>query len=186
VFRALAPARTLATACFVGLGVSSCSWALDWNGYTDGGFGSIDAADDAGGGTDARAATDANDAADARDSAGNDAAPDVVDAEGSEAATRCGPFTCGGCCRADGFCAGGGSEATCGTAGGACQDCTRTGQSCDQGVCASVDSGPAPVCDEMQCRSMLTLCIPVEESPCCRSDGTCGCQVQIPPMTSCM
>jgi hypothetical protein len=184
VFRGLGHARALVTACSIGLGVSSCSWALDWSGYTDGGFGPIDAADDA---SDASDPKDASDASDPKDAMGRDATPDVVDDEPPEAdAPRCGPLTCGGCCTADGFCAGGGSEATCGTGGGACQNCTGTGQSCDQGVCSSTDSGPAPVCDEMQCRNMIALCIPVYDGPCCRSDGTCGCQVLIPQMGTCM
>ena len=68
--------------------------------------------------------------------------------------------------------------------GGACQDCTQDGPVVRSGGCASIDSGPAPVCDEMQCRNMLTLCIPVDESPaaartgradarCYSADGTC-------------
>jgi hypothetical protein len=29
--------------------------------------------------------------------------------------------------------------------------------------------------------SCKVICIPVYEGPCCRTDGTCGCQVLIPP-----
>lgn len=178
--RTLARAWLLFAACPLGVGVSACSLVLDWTGYTDGGFGTIDANDDASiDASDADAAA-AHDATPARDALpAPDAAP--VDAGVVEASPRCDTTTCGGCCNSNGFCSGGGSATTCGTRGDACQDCSRLGQSCDQGACAAIDSGPAPVCDEMVCRSMITLCIPVYDSPCCRSDGTCGCQVAIPP-----
>ena len=174
----MARACLLVAACPLVLGISACSLVLDWTGYTDAGFRTVDANDDA--------TVDAGDAeADApspRDATpARDAPPEAVDAEHPEASPRCDTTTCGGCCTSDGFCAGGSSATTCGTRGDACQDCERIGQSCDQGMCAAVDSGPAPVCDEMVCRSMITLCIPVYDSPCCRSDGTCGCQVAIPP-----
>ncbi len=177
------------TACSLGLGVSSCSLVLDWSGYTDGGFAPIEAGDDASvdahDAHDARDATDPPDATDERDVVSRDApSVDVEVTETESPPSRCDPTSCGGCCTSDGFCAGGGSAATCGAGGGECQDCTRQGESCDQGVCASIDSGPAPVCNPLTCNQ--TLCIPVYDSICCRSDGTCGCQVMYPSMGTCL
>jgi hypothetical protein len=172
------------------LGVSSCSVVLDWSGYTGGEVHDADATDE-GEVEDARAEADTMPDA---DDAGS--APDVVDAAGAPDAPEagvieaslppCGPTNCGGCCNANGFCAGGGSAMTCGTGGEACRDCMKLGQSCDQGVCSWVDSGPAPMCTETQCRTMLTLCAPVYEGACCLPDGTCGCQVLIPSTGQCM
>jgi hypothetical protein len=169
----------------IALSVSSCSLVLDWSGYTGGeARGSDgDAADDA------IAAGGAKDAVDDHDVAGELDAPndrDVSQGGGLDAAPACSPKNCGGCCNADGFCAGGGSTATCGTGGKACIDCASMGQRCDQGVCSAVDSGAAPMCTDTQCRSMLTLCIPAYQISCCLPDGTCGCQKQIPSLGMCM
>jgi hypothetical protein len=187
VVRALARACTLTAAWSIALGVSSCSLLLDWSGYTGGGFGGPDADDETG--NDANDTADTNDAAHAKDAAETstrDAHDDVGVPVGPtiDAAPPCGPDTCGGCCNSTGFCAGGGSQATCGMGGARCQDCRSTGQSCDQGVCSSIDSGPAPVCVISQCSNHL--CAPVYQGSCCLSDGTCGCQVLIPQPGTCM
>ena len=190
MIRALARACTLTAAWSIALGLSSCSLLFDWNGYTGGGrFPGADADDEAG--DDASETADSKDAAHAKDGAETSTrdarddigAPDVAVID-APAAPPCGPDTCGGCCNATGFCAGGGSQATCGMGGARCQDCRSTGQSCDQGVCSSVDSGPPPVCVISQCSSLL--CAPIYQGPCCLSDGTCGCQVRIPQMGTCM
>jgi len=182
VLRSLARACTLTAAWSIALGVSSCSLVLDWNGYTGGGSPgrNVDASDDEGG----DGASDADDRADGR---ALDAPEDVlvVDApQVVEAAPPCGPSSCGGCCNANGFCAGGESTTTCGTGGEACQDCGNSGQSCSQGTCSSVpppmDAGTQPVCDVDECNSMFR-CAPVYQSACCKTDGTCGCQIMIPP-----
>jgi hypothetical protein len=191
VARGFARASTLTTACFIGLGVSSCSLLLDWSGYTDGGAMPFDAPEDAS--VDAHDAADGADARDAHDSASasetsvSDAPTTVRDVEVTETAppSRCGPLTCGGCCTSDGFCAGGSSSATCGVSSAPCEDCTRTGQSCDHGMCVSSFDAGTPACtNNSQCNT--TLCIPVVETFCCRSDGTCGCQVMMPGMSTCM
>jgi hypothetical protein len=171
----------------IALGVSSCSLVLDWSGYTGGDSRGSDADDEAS--HDANAAMDATDAIDHLDAANDLDTTERFDASGAaalDAAPPCSPKNCGGCCNSNGFCAGGASGATCGTDGKACRDCASMGQSCDQGVCSSVDSGPAPTCDDAQCRNMITLCIPAYQGGCCLPDGTCGCQVLIPSMGKCM
>lgn len=187
MIRALARACTLTAAWSIALGVSSCSLLLDWSGYTDGGFRGSDA-DDTSDAVDAKDAVDARDAVDAKDPLEGshlDARADVGAAEPIiDGAPPCSPDTCGGCCNSTGFCAGGGSQATCGMGGARCQDCRSTGQSCAQGVCSSVDSGPPPVCVISQCSNHL--CAPFYQAPCCLSDGTCGCQVMIPQTGTCM
>lgn len=188
--RSFARACTLTAAWSLAFGASACSLLLDWNGYTGGGFLGHDAST---GGDDATSddAADNPDAADANREA-DAASRDATDgADASDAATppKCGPTTCGGCCNsATGFCAGGGSQTTCGTGGEACRDCASLGESCDQGECsASVDSGPPPVCNAVECNMIhstpmsMSLCIPVYEGACCKTDGTCGCQILIPP-----
>jgi hypothetical protein len=194
VVRGFARASTLTTACFIGLGVSSCSLLLDWSGYTDGGIAPIDApndatadaADAAADAADADAdAKDAHDSSSARDTSVSDAlaVPDVEMAETAPPA-RCGPTTCGGCCTSDGFCAGGSSPATCGVGANACEDCAQKGQSCDHGVCVPFYDAAAACTNNSQCST--TVCIPVVQMSCCRSDGTCGCQVAMPAMGTCM
>jgi hypothetical protein len=173
----------------IALGVSSCSLLLDWNGYTGGEDPRRDATDEDVTEEDAtKVAHDATadvDATDATDAAGGssqrDATADLLEA----APPPCSPSNCGGCCNSNGFCAGGGSQATCGTGAEACRNCATMGQSCDQGKCSSADSGPPPTCDPTQCQ-MMTLCIPVWEGACCLQDGTCGCQVLLPQMGKCM
>jgi hypothetical protein len=186
--RSLARACTLTVAWTIALGVSSCSLVLDWNGYTGGGFRGPDADDEGGDdATDAKSAVDAP-GVDATRDAPNDV--EAHDAQGNDAAPPCNPTHCGGCCNSDGFCAGGGSQTTCGTGAEACQDCSQSGQSCVQGKCSSSDSGPPPppVCIVSQCATVAMgqpLCAPVYEMPCCLEGGTCGCQVQI-PLGKCM
>jgi hypothetical protein len=188
VLRSLARACTLTVAWTIALGVSSCSLVLDWDGYTGGGLRDPDAADEGDDDTrDARSTVDAPDLDATGDAMGD--APDDVDAHvapGIDAAPPCDPTHCGGCCTATGFCAGGGAQTTCGTGAEACQDCSKSGQSCVQGKCAASEGGPPPrVCVVSQCATVLMmgqpLCAPVYETPCCLTDGTCGCQVQIPP-----
>jgi hypothetical protein len=176
----------------IALCVSSCSLLLDWNGYTGGSATAGDAddekADDVAMVHDAADAIDELDVAERLEAADHLDTPDVPDvaALDSTAPPLCSPKNCGGCCNADGFCAGGGSAATCGTGGQPCRDCASIGQRCEQGACSSIDSGAAPMCTDAQCRSMVTLCIPAYEISCCLPDGTCGCQVQIPRMGQCM
>jgi hypothetical protein len=164
------------------LGVSSCSLVLDWSGYT--------------GGTERGDANDANSPVDASDASSTIDAPDLdaPEADSMQATPLCGPLSCGGCCNENGFCAGGASLLTCGMGGEACQNCMSKGQSCNQGACSSSDSGsndsgPPPVCNVSQCNRVNgtgALCIQGYQDPCCRSDGTCGCQVQIPTLGPCM
>ena len=183
MLRAFACACTLIAAWSIALGVSSCSLVLDWNGYTGGAApgadGSDESNDDA---SDARSTVDAPDV-DARDV--NTDAPDVLVVD---AAPPCGPLNCGGCCNANGFCAGGESTATCGTGAEACQDCASKGQTCAEGKCTSMpppsDSGPPPACVVETCMNMLK-CIPFYQGACCKADGTCGCQNNFPPVTAC-
>ncbi len=176
----------------IALGISSCSLLLDWSGYTGGESLRSDAADEAG--DDDRSGrdssdSDGNDAKDAKDpveASGLDARDDIgaPDVEVAETGPPCTSKICGGCCNENGFCAGGESAQTCGTGGAPCQDCTKSAQSCSQGTCSAtsppVDSSSPPTCDVSQCNSMFR-CAPVYQSACCKSDGTCGCQVMIPP-----
>jgi hypothetical protein len=174
------------TAWSIALGLSSCSLLLDWSGYTGGGSLRSDAAGEASDDVSDDNAVEAKDAKDPIEASGLDArddigAPDVEVAV--EAGPLCGSKTCGGCCNENGFCAGGESTATCGTGGAPCQDCSTTGQSCSEGTCSAtpppVDSSSPPVCNVTQCNDMIR-CIPVYQGGCCKTDGTCGCQVTIP------
>lgn len=158
----------------IALGVASCSFLLDWKGYTGGAADGDASEDDASGPADDAAADVA--VRDARSEAAlSDAAP-------------CGPATCGGCCNASGFCSGGESKSTCGTGGESCQNCALTGATCQAGACSSApppgDSGTPAACDAQTCGQMLR-CAPVYQTACCLSDGTCGCQVNFPP-SACM
>jgi hypothetical protein len=140
--------------------VAGCSALLDWKGYAGG-----QAPADGEGGSDAGDAGDASSA-------------DV-------AMPLCGPGNCGGCCNPAGYCAGGQSKSTCGTGGHACTDCTPAGNVCSAGACVApaVDAAPPPPCNPMSC---FVACAPVYQTSCCKSDGTCGCQVQIPELGPCM
>jgi len=91
-----------------------------------------------------------------------------------DAPPACGPATCGGCC-SNGVCVGGGSVATCGAGGRACEDCTGMGGACTNHACATApaDAGPTSACKVSAC----TGCIPFYQTPCCKADQTCGCEV---------
>ncbi len=75
-------------------------------------------------------------------------------------------------------CVGGQSTATCGTGGVTCVNCGS--QSCNSGACSTIASD-AGRCTQTSCTVFTTLCIPVYESPCCKSDGTCSCNINFPP-----
>ncbi len=52
----------------------------------------------------------------------------------------------------------------------------------DSGSGSGSDSG-GPTCSASTCTN---LCIPILlEAPCCKADGTCGCQARSPPSASC-
>jgi hypothetical protein len=95
----------------------------------------------------------------------------------SASAPQCSPEVCGGCCDSNGFCHGGQSAGVCGTGGRACLACS-SGQGCTNGACVADSGGPPPTCTASSCTN---VCIPVYQSPCCKSDGTCGCRVTMPP-----
>jgi hypothetical protein len=143
-----------------GTAAGGCSALLEWNGYTGGDAGDAEAG---------VAETGAGDGGD-----------------GEAAAQVCGS-NCGGCCKATGFCAGGQSADSCGTGGVACVDCTAGGMVCSGGACvlaSTVEAGPPPPCDPNAC-TMRCYAF-VYETGCCKSDMTCGCQVQIPTKGECM
>jgi hypothetical protein len=149
----------------------------------DGGTGSGDAAPDLGAaGTDsAEVSPDTAALPDSAQIATNppDTGPDVG-SDSPAAPPACNSMTCMGCCSAMGGCHGGLSADSCGVGGQTCQDCQSTGLACTAGACAvgSHDAGK-PVCTLTTCSS--NLCIPVWQSKCCKSDGTCGCEVLYPP-----
>jgi hypothetical protein len=137
---------------------AGCSALLDWKGYTGG---------DAGDGEASAPVVDSGD-----------------DASEGGTAPKCGVGNCGGCCNADGQCTGGLSTTTCGTGGASCIDCSSTGLACSGGRCVArptVDAGPQPACDPGNC----TICIPVYQSGCCKTDMTCGFMTLVPP-TGCL
>jgi hypothetical protein len=114
------------------------------------------------------------------DAAGQGDASDGGAGDGSDAdAGRpvCSSSNCGGCCDTDGNCVGGQSNATCGTGGETCVNCGS--QSCNGGKCSSV-TPDAGKCTASSC-DYVTLCIPVYQFACCKSDGTCGCNINFPP-----
>ncbi len=168
------------TACLVAGGLTvaagalgGCAAILDWSGYT----GERDASVDASGAgepedaaeRDAGAMLDASDAADASD---GDARPEAAAPDGSFA---CSPATCGGCC-------------TCGSGGVACTDCSSRGEGCSaagQCVAPAADAAPLPMCVVSDCSVALCPAF-VYTTTCCKSDQTCGCQVQIPMKGPCM
>jgi hypothetical protein len=49
--------------------------------------------------------------------------------------SQCGPTLCAGCCQND-ICLVGRDDATCGTGGGPCQNCTDAGHQCVGAMCA--------------------------------------------------
>ena len=144
-----------------------CSALLDWKGYAGG---------DAG---DAEAATPIVDSSDAG----------KMDQDGGGASSgsmpKCSSGNCSGCCNASGECVGGQSTATCGAGGASCIDCSPTGLVCSGGACSAPapEAGPPSTCDPGACAQ--TLCIPVWQAGCCKSDNTCGCYA-LAPKTPCM
>lgn len=88
-------------------------------------------------------------------------------------APACGPENCGGCCTDTGDCAGGLSKTTCGLRGARCRDCAD-GLACEEGACVAPSDAAAPECSPAACAN---TCVPVYQSACCKSDGTCGCRV---------
>jgi hypothetical protein len=121
-----------------------------------------------------------NDGGDGGDSEAGDGGPD---ADGGHPACGPGPGNCGGCCDNTGTCVGGMSNTTCGTGGAACVNCGS--QSCNNGACSTVVSD-AGRCTAMSCNAFTRLCIPVYQLQCCKSDGTCGCAIEIPTMGTCL
>jgi|HubBroStandDraft_1064217.scaffolds.fasta_scaffold155569_2 hypothetical protein len=97
----------------------------------------------------------------------------------------CSTSTCGGCC-SNGTCVGGQSAGTCGTGGIACKSCSGSTPVCSSaGACvAEPMEASAPTCTQSACATK-TVCIPVYQEACCKSDGTCGCEVAIPPSNNC-
>jgi hypothetical protein len=160
----------------------SCSVLLDWGDYTGG---LTDAAtDDATSveeGPDAAAGDSGNGAPEA---APSDADPDTGTDTGTDGPPACDTH-CMGCCSAAGDCQGGLSDNSCGSAGEACLDCQSTGLACVDRSCAAAPPSEAgsQTCSLSSCSP--SVCIPVWQSDCCKSDGTCGCQVLI-PKGSCM
>jgi hypothetical protein len=95
---------------------------------------------------------------------------------GRDGPPACSPSTCSGCC-SNGTCVGGASTGTCGTGGGACKSCAGSTPTCSNGACvaAPVEAGPPPpMCTVSSCKN---TCIPFYQTNCCKSDGTCGCEV---------
>jgi hypothetical protein len=121
--------------------------------------------------------SDAGPQGDAGDGApgGGDAGGGGADADAGKPV--CSSSNCHGCCDSNGNCAGGLSNGTCGTGGENCMNCGSL--SCNAGTCSSV-APDAGKCTASSCLS-LTLCIPVYQSACCKSDGTCGCNINYPP-----
>jgi hypothetical protein len=159
----------------------SCSVLLDWAAYSGGApdvsngddTGSPDATGDANRDEDsAPQSRDAQEEGSSPPEAGPDVAPDALPA--------CAP-SCHGCC-ADNNCNGGQSDDSCGVGGQACVNCLSSAMACANGQCApplAVDAAQR-TCTLSTC-AKANLCIPVWQSSCCKSDGTCGCQVDIPP-----
>ncbi len=109
------------------------------------------------------------------DDSGEETGGPIFDA-GGDGPLACSQSTCSGCC-SGGTCVGGGSTGTCGTGGGACKSCAGSTPTCSNGTCvaAPVEAGPPPpTCTVSSCKN---TCIPFYQTNCCKSDGTCGCEV---------
>jgi hypothetical protein len=151
--------------------LTSCSVLLDWGDYSSG-------LEDA-------ATGDAGEPSEeTADSAGGDSTPDAEPPEAGRDTGTDGPPPCSthcqGCCGPTGLCQGGLSDNSCGVAGETCRDCESTGLACVNRSCAAAVPSEAgsPTCSLSSCSA--SVCIPVWESDCCKSDGTCGCQALIP------
>ena len=135
-----------------------------------------DGANDAGLDAGPDGSTDGGTQGDAGDEAGDGGTSNEAGDSGDSGKPVCSSSNCRGCCDSNGNCAGGLSNGTCGTGGQKCVNCGSL--SCNGGTCSSVipDAGKCtvPSCD------LLTLCIPVYQSSCCKSDGTCGCNSNYP------
>jgi hypothetical protein len=168
------------------LSIASCSVVLDWNGYTGG-----SAAGDPDSGDSSQSDPGDVVGVDGAQDVGQDTEPEAgqdvgADVGAPDATLGCGPATCGGCCKSDGFCAGGESTATCGIAGATCLNCANMGLGCSEGACsaeagAPLEGGPPPACDVTTCLRTVS-CFPGLQTSCCRTDGTCGCAVINYPM----
>lgn len=118
-----------------------------------------------------------------QESAGSDASEETVTSDADniadaapDAPPPCGPMTCSSCC-SGGACVSGQSVAACGTGGQDCRDCTNMGGACgSNGSCVTraADSGPPHTCDPAKCKG----CGPYTLA-CCKSDDTCGCEVDL-------
>jgi|HubBroStandDraft_6_1064221.scaffolds.fasta_scaffold58570_3 hypothetical protein len=87
-------------------------------------------------------------------------------------ATSGGTCACpGGCCDTTNTCYAGVIDQLCGQSGGACIDCTASGQQCNEGVCA-VPSGSS---GGGQCDAACPAC--AVGTPFCSSAGACQCCV---------
>jgi hypothetical protein len=186
----------LALAALVAL-AAGCSALLDWNGYSGGQA----KGDDAGAGSDAGDAREAGatEAGGGGVEGGEDGGDGGDGGDGSDGNVpdtgvfdggipTCGPDSgCGGCCNVNGLCVGGRSTDTCGVNGATCVDCQSGGNVCSDGVCVppSEDAAPPPACTLARCLSFDAgvPCVPVYQTSCCKSDGTCGCVVEFPPGT---
>jgi hypothetical protein len=151
----------------------SCSVLLDWVEYSDG---LADAATD-----------DVSSVEEAPDSAAADSgngAPEAGPSKASLDAGTDGPPACSthcqGCCGPTGDCQGGLSDNSCGDGGETCRDCATMGLACVNRSCAAAVPSEAgsQTCSLSSCSA--SVCIPVWQSDCCKSDGTCGCQALIP------
>jgi hypothetical protein len=110
--------------------------------------------------------------------ADTDSTSPVDAAYSADARPPCNTTTCNGCCDSNGNCAGGQSQATCGTGGEQCISC-GSGTTCNKsGACVNtpVDSGPPPACVASSCQKCGAV-----QSTCCKSDNTCGCAYPFAP-----
>ena len=101
--------------------------------------------------------------------------------------STCGPQNCVGCCDESGACVAGDSLDVCGHRGEACRQCP--GNSCADGVCASIDDfGPA-IPDEGQCRDCCPKLngTPGDHCPsgCCVPNDPFGSCVSAPSDSAC-
>jgi hypothetical protein len=105
---------------------------------------------------------------------GSGVASDATTTADQESPPTCSSANCGGCCN-NGTCVGGGSTATCGLGGQTCSSCSGSTPICSGGVCvaAAPDAGTSS-CAVASCTN---TCTPFYQTNCCKSDGTCGCEV---------
>jgi hypothetical protein len=189
-------ARLLALigACSASGALVACSWLLDWN-YPDGGpAGAPSAAESSGDSQDAMQdggeSMDAS--ADDSDASGGGSRADSVnstdaasDADASDGNQGDGPAPCPascGCCDSKG-CHYGTSSDSCGNGAAQCKVCSGSSPHCNDGVCSSQSptTGQCTQSDASACQASRCYPIPfLQVTTCCRTDNTCGCQVQAP------